>query len=188
MSLLDHFRRRTQDVHYTRVLVCSLGDASEDALNRDFNAYRKHLESVTLQHFEDTDGLVNALRAGYDIVHVLTVVAPDGTIGKGEMTGTELIERATQSGTKLLWIGTGNDAEGYIKGFKPNGNRLNLVMTIDRRENRHSDFIEKLFLEMQSGLSMPVAWNRIAPQIPGKQHPDAPYTIFYSGIGQIRFV
>jgi len=40
---------------------------------------------------------------------------------------------------------------------------------------------------MQSGLSMPVAWNRIAPQ-QNKEHLDAPVTIFYCGLGQVRFV
>ena len=188
MSLLDLFRKRMQDVHFTRVLVSSLGDASDDELDRDLNAYRKCLESVVLRHFDDAGELLNALRDGYDIVHVLTAVSPDGRIGKSDITGTELIERATQCGTKLLWIGSSNDSQGYIKGFKPNGTRLNLVMTIDRRENRHSEFIERLFGEMQSGSSMPVAWNKIAPQIPGQQHPDAPTSIFYSGLGQIRFI
>ena len=188
MSLLDLFRRRTQDVFYTRVLVCSLGEVSDDELDRDFNAYRKHLESVALQHFVDVNRLVNALRDGYDIVHVLTAVTPDGTIGNDTMTGSELIEKASQCGTKLLWIGTSNNPQGYIKGFKPNGNKLNVVMTIDRGEHRLPDFIEKLLREMQSGFSMPVAWNRIAPQIPGQLHPDAPNTIFYCGLGQVRFI
>ena len=62
MSLLDLFRRRTQDVFYTRVLVCSLGEVSDDELDRDFNAYRKHLESVALQHFVDVNRLVNSIR------------------------------------------------------------------------------------------------------------------------------
>lgn len=188
MSLLGLFRKRTQDVHFTRVLVCSLGDASSDELNRDFAAYRKFLQSVVLQHFDGAQELLKALGNGYDIVHLLTAVSPDGRIGASDITGTELIERAAQCGTKLLWIGSSNDAQGYIKGFKPNGNRLNLVMTIDRRENRHSEFIERLLGEMQSGSSMPVAWNKIAPQIPGKQHLDTPDAIFSSGLGQIRFV
>jgi hypothetical protein len=188
MSFLDLFRRRTQDVHYTRVLVCSLGDASDCELDGDFNAYRKYLESVTLRRFHDEDELVGTLREGYDIVHVLTAVTPDGTIGEGKMTGTDLIERVCQCGAKLLWIGSSNGAQGYIKGFKPNGSKLNVVMTIDRGEERHSQFLEKLLGEMQAGSSMPVAWNRIAPQIPGRLHPDAPNTIFYAGLGQIRFV
>lgn len=188
MSFLDLFRRRTQDVFYTRVLVCSLGDVPEDELNRDFSAYQKYLGSVTLQRFVDANGLVNAFRGRYDIVHVLTAVTVDGRIGDSEISGTELIQQAALDNTKLLWIASSNDPKGYIKGFKPNGNKLNVVMTIDRRGDCLSNFIGKLLNEMQSGLSMPVAWNKIAPQIPGQEHPDAPATIFYSGLGQVRFV
>jgi hypothetical protein len=188
MSFLDIFRRRTQDVFYTRVLVCSLGDVPGDELDRDFSAYQKYLGSVTLHRFADANGLLNALRDGYDIVHVLTSVTVDGRIGDSEIGGTELIQKAALDKTKLLWIASSNDPQGYIKGFKPDGNKLNVVMTVDRRGDCLSNFIGKLLHEMRSGLSMPVAWNKIAPQVPGQEHPDAPATIFYSGLGQVRFV
>jgi hypothetical protein len=188
MSFLDLFRRRTQDVFYTRVLVCSLGDLPVDELDRDFSAYQRYLGSVTLQRFADASGLVNAFRDRYDIVHVLTPVTVDGRIGDSEISGTELIQQAALNNTKLLWIASSNDPKGYIKGFKANGNKLNVVMTVDRRGDCMSNFIGKLLHEMQSGLSMPVAWNKIAPQIPGPEHPDAPATIFYCGLGQVRFV
>lgn len=188
MSVLDLFRKRTQDVFYTRVLVCSVGQVPEDELDRDFNAYQKYLGSVTLQRFADANELVNAFRDRYDIVHVLTAITVDGKIDDSEINGTELIQKAALDNTKLLWIASSNDPKGYIKGFKANGNKLNLVMTIDRRGDCLPNFIGKLLHEMQSGSSMPVAWNRIAPQIPGQEHPDAPASIFYSGLGQVRFV
>jgi len=188
MSFLDLFRRRTQDVFYTRVLVCSLGSAPEDELDRDFSAYQKYLGSVTLQRFAHASELMNALRSRYDIVHVLNAITVDGRIGDSEISGTELIQQSALDNTKLLWIASSNDPKGYIKGFKPSGNRLNVVMTIDRRGDCLPNFIGKLLHEMQSGLSMPVAWNKIAPQIPGQEPPDAPGTIFYSGLGQVRFV
>ncbi len=188
MSFLDLFRRRTQDVFYTRVLVCSLGNVHEDELVADHSAYQKYLESVTLKRFADANGLVSALRDKYDIVHVLTAVTADGRIADSEISGTELIQQAALDNTKLLWIASSNDPKGYIKGFKPDGNKLNVVMTIDRRGDCFSNFIAKLLHEMQSGSSMPVAWNKIAPQIPGQEHPGVPASIFYSGLGQVRFV
>jgi hypothetical protein len=124
MSFLDLFRRRTQDVFYTRVLVCSVGHVPEDELDHDFNAYKKYLGSVTLQRFADANGLVKALRDKYDIVHVLTAITVDGRIGNSQISGTELIQQAALDNTKLLWIASGNDPKGYIKGFKPNGNDL----------------------------------------------------------------
>jgi hypothetical protein len=188
MSILDLFRRRTQDVPYTRVLVCALGEASEDDLGPDCEAYRKHLESVTLQRFADAGEFLNSLRNKYDIVHVLASVSADGKVGETEITGSELIEQSALSGTKLLWMAGNSDPQSYIKGFKPNGIRQNVVMTIDRRGDCLPKFIESLLGEMQSGSSMPVAWNKLAPQIPGEEHSDAPVSIFYAGLGQIRFV
>jgi hypothetical protein len=188
MSFLDFFRRRTEDVFYIRVLVCSLDPAFESELIADFEIYRQHFESVKLHRFKDPNELLNSLADRYDIVHVLAAVTLDGYLGEGQITGTELIEKSASWGTKLLWLASSNDPQGYIKGFKPKGKKLNLVMTIDRGEYRFSRFLEKLLSEMQSGSSMPVAWNRIAPQIPGQQHPDVPGTIFYCGLGQVRFV
>jgi len=188
MSFFDLFRRRTEDVFYTRVLVCSLGSAFESELISDFDTYKRHFESVKLQRLKDANELLNSLSDKYDIVHILTPVTSDGCLGESQTNGTELIEKSASWGTKLLWLASTNDPQGYIKGFKPNGSKLNLVMTIDRGGDRFPSFLEKLLLEMQSGSSMPVAWNRIAPQIPGQLHPDAPGTIFYCGRGQVRFL
>ena len=188
MSFLDLFRKRAEDVYYTRVLVCSLDPAFEAELISDFEAYKRHFESVKLHRFTDPNELVSSLADKYDIVHVLAAVTPTGCLGESQITGTELIEKSVSWGTKLLWLASTNDPQGYIKGFKPNGNKLNLVMTINRGEYRFANFLEKLLSEMKSGASMPVAWNRIAPQIPGQQHPDVPATIFSCGLGQTRFV
>jgi hypothetical protein len=187
MSLLHLFRRRTRDISYTRVLVCSIGKVPAADLDRDFSAYQKYLGSVALQRFSEVSDFVNGLRGKYDIVHVLTSVTVDGRIGDSNISGTELVETAVLDDTKLLWIASSNDAQGYINGFKLNRNRLNLIMTVDRRGDCLSTFIEKLLDEMQSGLSMPVAWNKIAPQ-QSKEHLDAPVTIFYCGLGQVRFI
>ena len=187
MAFLDLFRNRTQDVVDPKVLVCSLDSAFEAELVHDSDTYKQYFQSVTVQRFADADELLNSLRAEYDIVHVLAAVTPDGYLGYGRIAGTELIERSTNWGTKLLWIASDNDPDGYIKNFKPNGNKLNLVMTIQRRGEHFPSFLNRLLIEMRSGASMPVAWGRIVPQIPGQEHPDAPDTIFFAGLGQVRF-
>jgi len=188
MSLLNLFKRRTQDVFYTRVLVCSLSTASESELISDFDIYSRHFGSVKLERFTDADQLMRALTDKYDIVHILAPVSSDGHIAGSQITGTELIEKSAGWGTKLLWLASSNEPQGYIHGWKVKDNKLNVVMTIDRGEHRLPNFLEKLLTQMHTGASMPVAWNRIAPQIPGKPHPDAPATIFYSGLGQVRFL
>jgi hypothetical protein len=188
MGLLDFLRKRTDDILVTRVLVCSIGDSSSKELTEDSALYRQYFQNVTVSQFASTDELIDELAGEYDIVHLFVAVDGNGQIGKSSVTGTKLIEKAALWETKLLWIANNNAPEGYINGFKPNGNKLNLVMTIDRGEHRFTNFLNKLLDEMKSGSSMPIAWNRIAPQIPGQVHPDAPQTIFWSGLGQVRFI
>jgi hypothetical protein len=40
---------------------------------------------------------------------------------------------------------------------------------------------------MRGGISMPVAWVRLAPQDPVKEHDDLPSTIFACEVGQMVF-
>jgi hypothetical protein len=188
MSFIDLFRKQPKAPLNPKVLVCSLGPTFEAFIREDEGAYRRFSSDMTIKNLADANDLLSEVSAGYDIVHLYTTVTPDGCIGTSNITGTKLIERATSAGTKLLWIANGNDPAGYIKNFKLNRNRLNLVMTIDRLGTKFPDFLRELFGEMNSGASMPVAWNRIVPQIPGRDHPDAPATIFSNGLGQTRFI
>jgi hypothetical protein len=188
MGFIDLFRSQPKAPLNPKVLVCSLGPTFEALIQEDEGAYRRFSSDMTIKSFADANDLLSEVSAGYDIVHIYTNVAADGCIGASGVTGTELIERAASAGTKLLWIANGNDPAGYIKNFKPNRNRLNLVMTIDRLGNKFPDFLRELFGEMMAGTSMPVAWSRIAPQIPGQDHLEAPATIFVNGLGQTRFI
>ena len=188
MAFLDRFRKRTQDVLNSKVLICSLGSAFDDFLEKDADTYKRYFQNNTVLRLANANELMDALSGEYDIVHVLASVSPEGYIGESQITGTQLIQRSANLGTKLLWLATDNDPAGYIKNFKPNGNKLNLVMTIQRNGESFTNFLNNLLNGMQSGESMPVAWNNLCPQIPGHEHPDTPATIFFAGLGQIRFV
>ena len=188
MGFIDLFRSQPKAPLNPKVLVCSLGPTFEALIQEDEGAYRRFSSDITIKNLSNANDLLSEVSTGYDIVHLYANVAADGCISASGVTGTELIERATNAGTKLLWIANGNDPAGYIKNFKLNRNRLNLVMTIDRLGTKFPDFLRELFGEMSSGASMPVAWSRIVPQIPGRDHPDAPATLFSNGLGQTRFI
>ena len=188
MGLADFFRKRTPDPLNPKVLVCSLGPGFEPLVIEDEGAYRRYFPDTKITNFETSDELFSEMANGYEIVHLYTHVTPDGCIGTSTISGTELIKNASNAGTKLLWIANDNNPDGYIKDFNPTGNKLNLVMTIHRLGNCFPDFLRDLLGEMKSGASMPVAWNRIAPQIPGKDQPGIPETIFFCGLGQARFI
>jgi len=63
----------------------------------------------------------------------------------------------------------------------------NLVMTISRKGELFGPFSHKLFSAMKQGTSMPIAWVKLAPQVPGKDHPDCPGALFSVEAGQIAF-
>ena len=62
----------------------------------------------------------------------------------------------------------------------------NIVITISRNGANFGRFFQKLFAQMQQGVSMPMAWVKLAPQGP-QQSSDLPGTIFIAEGGHIAF-
>ena len=118
-------------------------------------------------------------------MHLFCDVSPDGTITDNQgakIAGTTLIQSCCNSDVKLLWVASENKAEGYIKGFKAAGKRLNLVMTINRNRSKFPKFLEKLLSRMSTGETMPGAWVSISPQRPNDPHQqESPACIFAAG-------
>jgi hypothetical protein len=135
--------------------------------------------------------LLGRLEQKYDIVHLLCYITANGTIADAngeEITGTELVQRCGDQNVKLLWSGSDNQPERYIKGFGARGKRLNLVTTLKRNGLNFPGFLQKLVSQMANGETMPVAWNALCPQIPGSNHPDAPESIFFAGRVGVRLL
>jgi hypothetical protein len=63
---------------------------------------------------------------------------------------------------------------------------VNLVITLDRRGAAFPRFFGELFQSMRDGLSMPMAWAKLAPQMP-HQPPNLPGMIFLMEAGQVAF-
>jgi hypothetical protein len=67
------------------------------------------------------------------------------------------------------------------------GNRpINLVITLDRKDENFARFYQSLFQMMFAGTSMPMAWVRLAPQL-GPQPPNLPEMWCQMGAGQVAF-
>jgi hypothetical protein len=110
---------------------------------------------------------------------------PDGSI-RGSARG--LRELIRDSGAAVAVVASENGADSYIAAAKAKGyGRANLVMTISRRGDVFPKFFQRLFTEMKGGVSMPIAWVKLAPQIPNAEHADCPDTIFVCEAGQLAF-
>ena len=193
MGILDLFRKDKDkdEVHGTKVLVCALDNRFEDLLKGDSEIYGRYYRATTAAVLPSIQALLGRLEQKYDIVHLLCDVTANGTIADPngeEITGTELIQRCCDQNVKLLWSGSDNQPERYIKGFGARGKRLNLVMTLKRKGLNFPGFLQKLVSQMANGETMPVAWNELCPQIPSSNHPDAPESIFFAGRGGVRLL
>lgn len=107
---------------------------------------------------------------------------------------TDSLERIV-AGSKatIVILAAENAVDHYIRGTSwfnsltaKYGGSINLVMTLSRKGALFPQFFAKLFAQMKAGETMPVAWNNLAPQIPGMEH-EAPDTIFACGAGHIAF-
>lgn len=140
--------------------------------------------------FQKHGNLLEAIRKGYDIVPLFADVTLGGKIFDNEgheIPATQLIQCCSESDVKLLWLASPNKPEGYIKGFKAAGTRLNLIMTLDRKDSRFTSFLENLLRKMSAGQSMPLAWVSLSPENSNDpRNQDAPACIFAAGRGGVR--
>lgn len=120
-----------------------------------------------------------------DVLFIYCDVGSDGRIS-GTTAGLRDIIR--DSGARVVVVASENSGESYIASAKKTGyGHANLVLTLDRRGAVFSTFFSRLFAQMMKGTSMPMAWVKLAPQIPGHDHADCPEAIFSAEAGQIAF-
>jgi hypothetical protein len=108
----------------------------------------------------------------------------------GRIRGTEegLHELIRDSGAVVVVVASENDGNAYNAAGNHTGyGRANLVMTLQRKGDAFPNFFARLFAEMKAGMTMPLAWVKLAPQIPGHDHSDCPGTIFACEAGQMAF-
>jgi len=191
VEIRDFFKKRAQDeVLGTKVLVAALDRKFAELVSADRRCYSQFYPNPAESIFEDAAGLLKAIGDGHDVVHLFCDVTQDGSIidSRGHKTpGTLLTQACAISDVKLLWVDSENKPDVYIKGFKPSGNPLNLVLTIDRKKSRFTDFLESLLRKMSAGQTMPVAWASLAPQNPkDPRNLNAPACIFAAGRGAVK--
>lgn len=188
MGLFDLFRKTAApQPASSNVLVCSVADGHEAELLQDAAIYQRYFPKTTVERFPDAASLIEALAAEYTIVHVLASIDTLGRVAGSENSGTALISRAVNFQTKLLWFAASNAPDGYIAGFNTGRQHINVVMTIDRQGDDLPNFLDGILKRMQQGMKMPVAWNDIAPQIPGRPQPNVPEQIYAAGYGAATF-
>jgi hypothetical protein len=120
-----------------------------------------------------------------DVLFLYCDVLVDGRISGSTASLRELIHR---SGASVVVLATDNSSDGFRAAAKNTGiGKANLVMTMHRNGPAFATFYQRLFGQMFGGATMPSAWVKLAPQVPGEDHPDCPAGVFLCERGQITF-
>jgi hypothetical protein len=172
------------------ILICSIHD-NEPFFKQDRAIYERHYRNINEYKAASMSDFLKFINGRiFDIVHIFVSIDPKGTI-EG-IWGIELFEHLSRSDVKLVIFALGNSGESY-RSFYPNArlkgiNPMNVVMTLDRKGQCFPDFFKSLFDMMASGDSMFKAWVKLAPQVSGQWHKDAPDTICDVQLKHLRFI
>jgi hypothetical protein len=120
-----------------------------------------------------------------DVLFLYCILEADGTIrGSNQRLATIIRE----SGARIAVVASENPGNSYIAASKSQkAGPVNFVMTVERKGSAFPEFFGRLFALMYGGTEMPVAWNKLAPQIPHAEHTQCPGTICAMAAGGIVF-
>ena len=174
------FLRRTPKkitIRTPRLGILNLkGEAVEPLIAEDRAAMAPLFSSVEISEF---------VTPRCDVLFAYCDLTADGYASG---SGSSLREIVRDSGTAVVVVASENPQEGIIAATKKTGyGHANLAVTLQRKGPAFSSFYRRLFEAMAQGTTMPVAWVRLAPQIPGYDHPDCPSGFFLCEAGQIAF-
>ena len=120
-----------------------------------------------------------------DVLMIYATIKADVVI---ENTAHSLREIINISHAPIVVVATENSVGSYIAaGKRPGTGKANLVMTMKRNGQIFPNFFKELFGMMHQGVTMPMAWVKLAPQIPGREHANVPGTICAMEVTHVRF-
>ena len=112
-------------------------------------------------------------------------IEANGAIQNASQNLREIIHK---SHAPIVVVATENDGQSYTAASKrPGSGKANLVMTLKRSGHVFPNFFKELFTMMHRGIAMPMAWVKLAPQIPGVEHHNVPETICAMEVTHVRF-
>jgi hypothetical protein len=120
-----------------------------------------------------------------DVLMIYATIRADGVI---QNTAHSLREIIHKSHAPIVVVATENNIESYIAASKiPGSGKANLVMTLKRNGQIFPNFFKELFGMMHYGVTMPMAWVKLAPQIAGREHDNVPVTVCSMEVTHVLF-
>jgi hypothetical protein len=135
--------------------------------------------------------LFGASHASTDVVprcEVLFLYCTVDAQGKIQGHSTSIRDLIKSAGAYVAVVASENNPDSYMKAMGPRNDwHANIALVIDRKADKFGLFFRRLFEAMFGGQSMLMAWVELAPQIPGRDHPEAPGAIMAAEAGHVTF-
>jgi hypothetical protein len=108
--------------------------------------------------------------------------------GRVEGASRSLRGLIKEAGAYVAVLPSENEPQACITALKERSDwPSNVVFVLKRKGPKFAEFFGRLFELMTQGTSMPMAWVKLAPQIPNRDNPDAPDAIFAAEAGHLTF-
>ena len=140
-----------------------------------------------LKVLSDCFSSVEESNSEFPLCDVLMIYGQINQGGQMEGFPYSFFDPVKSTGARIVIIATGHLVDQYVMLTKNQKISVNLVMTLDRKEGAFAEFLKNLFELMLKGMTMPNAWNQLAPQIPNLEMKNMPDTLFVCGAGQVSF-
>jgi hypothetical protein len=140
-------------------------------------ADRRAISPLFRKSYESTDTVPKC-----DVLFLYCTIDARGKVVSSPTGIRDLIKDA---GAYVAVVASENHANSYIG--PRNDWHANIVLVIDRKNDKFALFFRRLFEAMFKGQSMLMAWVELAPQIPGRDQPDVPGTIMAAEAGHVTF-
>lgn len=106
--------------------------------------------------------------------------------GQVEGTRASLRELVKRAGARIAIVAAENEPSACIAAAKVRNDwPVNLVFVLNRKGPKFAEFFRRLFELMSAGTSMPLAWVKLAPQVPDHDDPNVPSAIFAAEAGHL---
>jgi len=153
-----------------------IGPSANALLEEDLQQIREYFSEI--RQTEDVAPLC-------DVLLLYCEIDSSGAIKGSPVRLREIIRNAS---AVIVVVATDNPLENSMAAYEeaPYGD-ANLMMTTDRKGPLLGAFLARLFEQMQRGVSMPIAWHNISPQIPGLKRDDLPESLCVLDFGQVTF-
>jgi hypothetical protein len=180
---------RIANIDNPKIVLLQIGNVSQSQLDSDKGIYSDFYSNVTTKTVNDLKGLTDFIgNSSFDLFHLFVDIDMEGNIFDGTQNKIniyKLVDLIQTRDAKYIFFAKDNPVEGYNKGAQAIKHTTNVVMTLERKENNFPDFFRKVFSKVSKGQPFPVAWNEIAPQIPGAMHENIPVTLAVMGAGGV---